>query len=124
MKKFLITAFTLVAVFVTQAQEAPKADSLKEYLGKYVFPEGTVVSEVTVSIEEKIFTIGSAMGSSELKRTGKDVYEVVAFNAIATFTRNADGKVIGIKIEVSDMVLEGTKEEPKPKSGLVNKQIE
>ncbi len=92
-----------------------QADSLvQQYTGKYTFPEGSPVSEIGVIVENGVLTATSAMGNSELKVTEtKDVFEVVAYAGTATFKRNADGKVIGVLIQVQDMNLEGTKTEEK-----------
>mgnify|MGYP003042712465 CR=1 FL=1 len=92
------------------AQQAPSTDSLQEYIGKYKFPEGSVVTEVTVTIENGILFAASVMGSSELRKIEKDIFEIVAYAGKATFKRNEEAKLNGVKIEVEDLILEGTKE--------------
>lgn len=113
MKKILFSLFLIFGCTLAQAQ----TDSLfQQYTGKYSFPEGSPVSEIGVIVENGILTATSAMGNSELKATdSKDVYEVVAYAGTATFKRNAEGKVIGVTIQVQDMNLEGTKVEEKQK---------
>lgn len=109
MKKILL--LLLVSGFFISAEA--QADSLQQYVGKYKFPEGSVVTEVDVTVDANgILMISSAMGSSELKKTGeKDVFELVAYNGLTTFKRSTEGKVNAIKIEVNDLILEGPKVE-------------
>lgn len=109
MKKLFLAFFAITCVVTVQAQTP--ADSLKEYTGKYKFPEGSAVPEVIVTIENGVLVGASPMGSSELKRIEKDVFEVVAYSGIATFKRDDQSKINGVKIEVEGMVLEGTKSE-------------
>jgi hypothetical protein len=111
MKKILLTVFALFSIILVNAQSAPAKDSLDAYLGKYKFPEGSAVTEIGVVIEEGSLIATSAMGNSALKKMEGDVFEVVAYSGVATFKRNEGGKVIGVKIEVGDMILEGTKTE-------------
>jgi len=112
MRKIFLLLFAMTGFFVTlNAQEVPKQDSLQEYTGKYKFPEGSVVIEVTVVIENGVLYATSVMGNSELKKIEKDIFEVVAYAGKATFKRNEAAKLNGVKIEVEDLILEGTKEE-------------
>ena len=54
----------------------------------------------------------SVMGSSELRKTGEDLFEIVAYSGAATFKRNADTKAVNaVKIEVGDLVMEGVRVE-------------
>ena len=110
MKKLML--FLLVSGFFISAQA--QTDSLQQYTGKYKFPDGSVVSEVDVTVDNNgILMITSSMGSSELKKTQeKDVFILVAYNGLTTFKRSTEGKVNGIKIEVNDVLLEGPKVEP------------
>ncbi len=110
MRKLFLLLFAMTCFAAVQAQ-TPAIDSLKEYTGKYKFPEGNPVPEVTISIQNGMLFGSSAQGSSELKRIEKDIFEVVAYSGIATFKRNEQAKVNGIKIEVEDTIMEGTKSE-------------
>ena len=110
MRKFFLFLFAITGVITLQAQQAPATDSLQEYTGKYKFPEGSVVTEVNITIENGVLFAASAMGSSELKKIEKDVFEVVAYAGRATFKRNEVAKLSGVKIEVEELILEGTKE--------------
>ncbi len=108
MKKFLFSLFALTLVFLAQAQQDT---TLQQYTGKYKFPEGSVVTEVTVSLEKGVLYSSSVMGSSELRKTAEsDVFEIVAYNGTATFKRT-EGKITGLHILVGDIIMEGTKSE-------------
>ncbi|HKZ65899.1 MAG TPA: DUF3471 domain-containing protein, partial [Chitinophagaceae bacterium] len=111
---FAITGFT-----VLNAQQTLSADSLQEYTGKYKFPEGSAVTEITVALENGVLYASSAQGNSELKKIEKDIFEVVAYSGKATFKRDDQAKLKGVTIEIEDLVLEGTKEESS--SQLLNK---
>lgn len=104
MKK-LFFAFTLLVGFSANAQ----TDSLDQYVGKFRFPDGSPVSEISVVLENGILTGTSAMGNSEFRKTDtKDVFDVVAYSGTATFRRGEDGKVKMLRIQVQDIDMEGT----------------
>ena len=109
MKKLLL--LFILSGFMVNAEA--QLDSLKQYTGKYKFPDGTVVSEVDVTVDSSgILMASSSAGSSELKKTSeRDVFELVSYNGLTTFKRSPEGKVNAIKIELTDMILEGTKVE-------------
>ena len=111
MKKLVLSFFAMVSLFIVSAQQTPQTDSLKEYTGKYKFPEGSAVPEVTVTIENGVLYASSAAGNSELKKIEKDIFEIVAFSGKAFFKRNEEAKLNGVRIEVEDVILEGTKSE-------------
>ena len=110
MKKLLLLFVAISALTVSNAQ-TPKTDSLQEYTGKYKFPDGSVVSEVNIVLENGVLSATSVMGNSELKRVEGDIFEVIAYGGKATFKRSPEGKVNGVKIEVDDIILEGPKSE-------------
>ena len=110
MRKCFLFLFAITGIVTLNAQQAPSTDSLQEYIGKYKFPEGSVVTEVTVTIENGILFAASVMGSSELKKIEKDIFEIVAYAGKATFKRNEKAKLNGVKIEIEDLILEGAKE--------------
>jgi len=108
MRKLILATLALVTACSIQAQEDT---TLKQYTGKYKFPEGNPVTEINVIIENGVLYANSAMGSSELKKTtNEDIFEIVAYNGVATFKRNPETKLVNaVKIEVNDLVMEGTK---------------
>lgn len=88
-----------------------QTDSLQQYIGKYKFPDGSPVTEITLTVESGVLMGSSAMGSTEFKPTSDtDVFEIVAFGGTATFKRT-EGKVTGVQILVGDVNIEGTKTE-------------
>ena len=111
MKKIVLFVFALTASFMLYAQQTPAADSLKEYTGKYKFPEGSVVAEVTIILENGTLQASSVMGGSELKRIEKDLFEVVQYTGTATFKRDENGKIIILHIEVGRLIMDGKKSE-------------
>jgi len=109
MKKILFLLFAVTAVLVLHAQQTPQSDTLQQYTGKYKFPDGSVVTEIAVALENSVLMANSVMGSSELRKTEGDKFEVVAYGGLATFKRNTEGKISGVQIIVGDIILEGTK---------------
>ena len=107
MKNFFLSLLLMISFLKVDAQ----TDSLQQYTGKYKFPDGSVVTEITVILDSTVLTANSAMGSSELKKMEGDVFEIIAYGGTATFKRNAENKVSGVQILVGDINLEGTKTE-------------
>ena len=106
MKKFLLMAAILVGVIATaNAQTSP----LKDYLGKYVFPEGSPVTEVTLTIEDTVLTINSAMGATALEKKGVDTFYLAAYDAPIIFKRGANNEVVTLTIIIQGMELTATK---------------
>ena len=94
MKKIFLSMVAVFGFLILQAQ----ADSLQQYTGKFKFPDGSPVAEITMTVESGILMAASAMGSTEFKPTGTvDVFEVVAYGGTATFKKK-EGKVIGVQI--------------------------
>lgn len=111
MRQLILSFFAIGSFFILSSQQLPQADSLKEYTGKYKFPEGSAVPEVIVTIENGVLYATSAAGNSELKKIEKDVFEIVSFSGKAFFKRNEEAKLNGVRIEVEDLILEGKKSE-------------
>jgi hypothetical protein len=80
------------------------------YTGKYTFPEGNPVPWVEVKYSEGTLVSESPMGSATLQRIEGDVFAVVEYNGTAEFLRDAQGKIMGVKVSVMDIVMEGKKE--------------
>lgn len=107
MKKIILSLFILFGFLAVNAQ----TDSLSQYTGKYKFPDGSPVSEITMTVDNGLLMASSAMGSTEFKPTSEtDVFEVVAYGGTATFKRK-EGKVAGVQILVGDVNIEGEKTE-------------
>ena len=99
---FLLCTVTLAA----SAQDS----TLKEYVGKYVFPEGSVVPTAEVSLNGNVLTVNSTHGSSPMEKRGRDTFALVNFDGMAYYKRNDKGAVVGVKVEVGEYILEGVKE--------------
>lgn len=99
-------AFILMGVIANvNAQTSP----LKDYLGKYVFPEGSPVAEVTVTAEDTVLTLNSAMGSTTLEKKGVDTFYLAAYDAPIIFKRGAGNAVETLTILVQGMELTAKK---------------
>jgi hypothetical protein len=106
MKKIFLMAVILMGVIASvNAQTSP----LKDYLGKYVFPEGSPVAEVTVTAEDTVLTLNSAMGSTTLERKGVDTFYLAAYDAPIIFKRGAGNSVETLTILVQGMELTAKK---------------
>lgn len=110
MKKLFLTLFVIIAGFSMNAQTdpAPKPP-LADFVGKYVFPDGSVVPEVDVALDNNVLTMTSAAGSSVLTELGVDSFQIVEFSGIAVFKRGEDKKVNAVHIEAMGYVLDGQK---------------
>jgi len=94
------------AFLTVNAQTGP----LNDYIGKYVFAEGSPVAEVSLTIEDSSLVINSAMGSTPLEKKGVDSFYLATYDALVIFNR-ADGKTVAsISIFVQGMELMGKKE--------------
>jgi hypothetical protein len=102
MKKFFLMAVILMGVM---ASANAQTSSLKDYLGKYVFPEGSPVAEVTLTVEDTVLTINSAMGATPLERKGVDTFYLAAYDAPIIFKRGSNNAVETLTIVVQGMEL-------------------
>lgn len=108
MKRFFLSLLIMVCVMSVKAQ----ADSsLKEYTGRYVFPDGNIVADVTVILDGEELSMTSSAGTSGLTKLGVDSFSVVEFGGIALFKRTEEGKINGVHIEAAGYIMDGVKEE-------------
>lgn len=111
MKKIIL--FILTSIFIVgvnaQSDPPPKAP-LSDFVGRYVFPDGSVVPDVTVALAGEALTMTSAAGSSSLNELGKDSFAIVEFSGVAVFKRGDDKKVNAVHIEAQGYVLDGQKQ--------------
>jgi hypothetical protein len=101
----------LLSLFIAVCFSLKAQDSLQQYVAKYKFPEGSAVTEVTVALENGALMVNSTMGNAALEKTGTDQFAMPAYNGTVVFTRNEAKKITGIKIDVMNITLEGTREE-------------
>ncbi len=85
-----------------------KDSTFQDFVGKYKFPEGSIVTEVTVSVEGAGLVMGSSVGTSALVKIGEDLFSITAYDGSAQFKRDANKKVIGVSINAGGYALEGT----------------
>ncbi len=112
MKKLLFLFAGICFFYVAQAQQTPAPDStLQQYVGKYKFPDGSVIADVTVALESGALSMSSSAGTSPLEKQGEDLYAITQFQGTAKFNRDANKKIIGVSINAMGYVLEGTKAE-------------
>lgn len=87
-----------------------QTDSLQQYTGKYIFPDGSVVPSVDVTLSEGALSMSSVAGSSALNQLGVDSFEVVQFTGTAVFRRGEDKAINGVHIEAAGYILDGQKQ--------------
>lgn len=114
MKKGLLFLGLMIGMFsVASANTVSVKDTaaLREYVGHYKFTDGSVVPDVTVTIEDTVLSITSTAGASAMEKIGEDLYTIVQFQgSTAKFNRDSDKKVIGISIKAMGYELEGVKD--------------
>jgi hypothetical protein len=108
-RTFLSIFISLLYVIGVDAQTDPKPP-LSDFVGRYVFPEGSVVPDVTVALAGEALTMSSVAGSSALTDLGIDSFTIVEFSGLAVFKRGDDKKVNGVHIEAQGYVLDGQKQ--------------
>jgi hypothetical protein len=109
-KLFLLLLLLCGACSYLLAQEPATPDStLQQYVGKYVFPEGSVVPDVVVTLDNGALHMTSTAGESPLEKQGDDLYAITQFQGTAKFNRNTDKKIVGVSIDAQGYKLEGTK---------------
>jgi hypothetical protein len=107
MRKLCFLTLVLMGAFMTvNAQTGP----LNDYLGKYVFAEGSPVAEVSLTVQDSSLVINSAMGSTMLEKKGVDSFYLATYDALVIFKRNDGKSVESISIFVQGMELVGRKE--------------
>lgn len=111
MKKLIfLFCVSMGFVFMVNAQQTPPQDTtFQEFTGKYKFPDGSVISEAMVALENGALTVTSSAGVSALEKQGEDLFTITQFQGTAKFNRDANRKIIGVSINAMGYQLEGTK---------------
>ena len=104
--KSLATLLLLFFSFAATAQDS----TLKEYVGKYSFPEGSPVTSAEVVLNGSELSVTSTAGASVLEKRGRDTFYLQAFDGLVFFLRNTEGKISGLKVDVQGNVFEGKKD--------------
>lgn len=111
MKKIILSVFLAAGLVTVQAQsDPPPKPPLEDFIGKYVFPDGSVVPDVTVTLAGSVLNMSSVAGSSALSELGIDSFSIVEFSGVAVFKRGEDKKVNEVHIEAQGYVLDGQKQ--------------
>jgi hypothetical protein len=97
-------------MFIFAAANAQDSTQNREFVGKYKFPDGSVVPEVEVVIENGMLMMNSSAGTSSLELIKGDTFTIVAFNGTAAFKRNDVKKVVGVHIDAGGYILDGVKD--------------
>ena len=107
MRKLCFLTLVLMGAFLSvNAQQGP----LNDYLGKYVFAEGSPVAEVSLTVQDSSLVINSAMGSTMLEKKGVDSFYLATYDALVIFKRKDGKSVESISIFVQGMELVGKRE--------------
>ena len=106
MKKLFLSLLMLAFIVTVHAQDS----TLQEYTGKYKFPDGSVVTEIDLTIENGILTSNSTAGTSTLEKLGTDSFSVVSFQGVAIFKRDDNKKIAKVVIDAMGYHLEGAKD--------------
>lgn len=108
MRRFVLLIGFLLFLFALAGAQTDT--SLHEYKGIYKFPEGSATPSVEITIQNGALYANSSIGSATLTRMAKDTFSIPEHNGMAYFSRNGEGRVKGIRVEVGDLLLEGDKD--------------
>ena len=106
--KCILLSFAFI-VFASAALHAQDTSS-HQYVGKYMFPDGSVIPSVEVTLDNGALSMSSTAGTSPLQLLGRDSFSIVTFNGYAVFRRNSTNKIVAVHIEASGYVLDGAKD--------------
>lgn len=110
MKKFLLALLILSScIFVNAQSPQPQMPPVEDFVGKYVFPDGSPVPDVEVVLTSGSLSMLSAAGNSSLTLLGVDSFAIVEFSGTAVFKRGDDKKVNMVHIEAMGYILDGNK---------------
>lgn len=104
--KISATLMLILIFFTTRAQDS----TLKQYVGKYSFPEGSPVTSAEVVLTGSELSVNSSAGASLLEKRGTDTFYLQAYDGLVFFLRNTEGKISGMKVDVHGNVFEGTRD--------------
>ena len=103
-------AFLLMAMmgfgFMAQAQ----TDSLQQYTGTFNFPEGSIVTYVTIAVDGGKLVFSSDKGNGSLEKVATDSFAIPEYQGTGKFVRNADKAITSVVIDVMGYHLEGIKQ--------------
>jgi hypothetical protein len=100
-----------LSLFISSCLYLKAQDSLQQYTARYKFAQGALITEVDVVLDNGILQVSSSMGNALLEKTTADQFTIPLYNGTVVFIRNEAKKITGIKIDVMNINLEGTREE-------------
>lgn len=110
MKRLFFFFLFSAALLSVKSQSLVADTTLKDYVGKYTFPDGSVVPFVEVVLaDSSSLTMTSDAGTSSLLKLGVDSFSIVEFSGTAVFQRGEDKKVKSVHIEAAGYILDGEK---------------
>lgn len=81
-----------------------------EFVGKFVFEEGSPIPNVNVLIKDGLLFGDTEQGGAELRPTNKkDIFDVIGYDGTAEFSRDSTGKVTVVILNVQGMSMKGNK---------------
>ena len=109
MKKLFAFGITFLCFAMVSFAQADTTG--KDLVGRYIFPDGSVVTDVTVNFDNGALTMVSSAGTSDLVKQTIDFYTIVSFQGNAAFKRDSvTKKVLGVVIDAMGYHLEGVKD--------------
>ncbi len=104
----LLTGTVLTLKAQTASPSAPDT-TVMELIGKYTFPDGSVVEQVEVILDSTGLNMVSEAGTSVLQKLGVDSFALVSFQGTAVFKRDDNKKIKMVVIDAMGYHLEGKK---------------
>ncbi len=101
-----------LAIMVFKLADATDS-TFVQYKGTYIFPYGSMIESVEISVADTVLMIKSSIGTSRLDKMANDTFYLVAYNGIVVFRRDSLHNINGIKIDAQSVLLEGDKQEEK-----------
>lgn len=122
MKKIFLLYLLCVGIGLIANAQEPADSTVQQYLGKYKFPDGSVILEANVTIDNGVFTMTSSHGTSPLVKKADDLYTIVNFQGTAKFNRDANKKITGVSILAMGYELEGTRTDAAAITAILQKK--
>lgn len=106
----LLSLVTMGSVYAQKDSSKP-VPAHQDFLGKYMFPPGSVVPDVEVVGDSlHALTMNSQQGNSPLVHQGGDEFTITNFEGTASFKRSdSTREVTGVHIEAMGYILDGEK---------------
>jgi hypothetical protein len=116
MRNLSVIAFVFVSCVCSNVSfaQAASSDSLKQYVGSYKMKGDSPFAIYAITFADgSIFGEADSYGANKLvKKDGADKFQSTSsYGSIITFIRNADKKVIGLKMEIQGSEIFADKQE-------------